>query len=173
MAYSPLITYQGCVSLYISLHTHVQIVHSSIYIRLALQSVSIMNFPLLFPHHHCFKITPKYSQATLYHNQVHLLLVSLLLETSIPSCPCATRSFAILLASTPASTSIFLKDLKELTKLTKPSVVAAAARLDLMSKLGKEGKLTAEERNHCPDNKLCMFCDLTGHIAKDCLKSTS
>ena len=72
-------------------------------------------------------------------------------------------------ASTPASP----KDSKESTKPTKPSVVTAAARPDLTSKLGKDGKLTAEERKHCFDNKLCMFCGLAGHIAKDCPKSTS
>ena len=72
-------------------------------------------------------------------------------------------------ASTPASP----KDSKELTKLTKPSVVTAATRPDLTSKLGKDSKLTAKERKHHFDNELCMFCSLAGHIAKDCPKSTS
>ena len=36
-----------------------------------------------------------YSQATLYCNQDYLLLVSLLLGTSTPSCPCTTRSSVI------------------------------------------------------------------------------
>ena len=71
--------------------------------------------------------------------------------------------------STPTSP----KDSKESTKLTKPLVVATATRPDLTSKLMKDGKLTAEERKHRFDNKLCMFCGLAGHITKDCPKSTS
>jgi hypothetical protein len=41
---------------------------------------------------------------------------------------------------------------------------------ELQGKLGKDGKLTAEERQRRFDNKLCMFCSGTGHIAKDCNK---
>ena len=74
---------------------------------------------------------------------------------------------------TPASTPAPPKNSKELTKPTKPLVVTTATRLDLTLKLGKDGKFTAEERKHHFDNKLCMFCRLTGHIAKDCLKATS
>jgi aspartyl aminopeptidase len=32
--------------------------------------------------------------------------------------------------------------------------------------------MTAKRKHHF-DNELCMFCGLTGHIAKDCPKSTS
>jgi hypothetical protein len=41
---------------------------------------------------------------------------------------------------------------------------------ELQGKLGKDGKLTAEERQRRFDNKLCMFCGGTGHLARDCTK---
>jgi len=41
---------------------------------------------------------------------------------------------------------------------------------ELQGKLGKDGKLTAEERQRRFDNKLCMFCGGPGHVAKDCNK---
>jgi hypothetical protein len=41
---------------------------------------------------------------------------------------------------------------------------------ELQGKLGKDGKLTAEERQRRFDNKLCMFCGGTGHMARDCTK---
>ena len=44
---------------------------------------------------------------------------------------------------------------------------------DLISKLGSDGKLTSDEQKHHFNNKLCMFCRAGGHMAKDCLKSTS
>ena len=40
-------------------------------------------------------------------------------------------------------------------------------------KLGKDGKLTQEERRRRFDNNLCMFCGGIGHMAKDCPKSSS
>jgi Zinc knuckle len=40
-------------------------------------------------------------------------------------------------------------------------------------KLGKDGKLTSQERQRRFDNNLCMFCGGVGHVAKDCPKSTS
>jgi Retrotransposon gag protein len=43
----------------------------------------------------------------------------------------------------------------------------------LADKLGKDGKLTPQERQRRFDNKLCMFCGGTGHTARDCTKSTS
>ena len=43
----------------------------------------------------------------------------------------------------------------------------------LSDKLGKDGKLTPQERQCRFDNNLCMFCGRTGHTAKDCLKSSS
>jgi hypothetical protein len=39
---------------------------------------------------------------------------------------------------------------------------------ELQGKLGKDGKLTAEEGQRHFDSKLCMFCSSTGHITKDC-----
>ena len=44
---------------------------------------------------------------------------------------------------------------------------------DLMGKLGKDGKLTPQERQRRMDNSLCLFCGKTGHIAKECPKSTA
>ena len=44
---------------------------------------------------------------------------------------------------------------------------------DLTGKLGKDGKLTPQERQRCMDNSLCLFCGKTGHIAKECPKSTA
>ena len=45
--------------------------------------------------------------------------------------------------------------------------------LDLTGKLGKDGKLTPQEHQHRMDNSLCLFCRKTGHIAKECPKSTA
>jgi len=44
---------------------------------------------------------------------------------------------------------------------------------DLSSKLGKDGKLTPQERQRRLDNNLCLFCGTSGHVAKDCPKSSS
>lgn len=44
---------------------------------------------------------------------------------------------------------------------------------DLADKLGKDGKLTKEERQRRFDNNLCMFCGRSGHIAKECSKASS
>ena len=45
--------------------------------------------------------------------------------------------------------------------------------LDLTGKLGKDGKLTPQEHQHCMDNSLCLFCGKTGHVAKECPKPTA
>ena len=45
--------------------------------------------------------------------------------------------------------------------------------LDLVGKLGKDGKLTPQEHQRRMDNSLCLFCGKTGHIAKECPKSTA
>src|SRR6266481_4147613 len=45
--------------------------------------------------------------------------------------------------------------------------------LEITSKLGKDGKLTPQEHQHCLDNSLCLFCAKPGHIAKDCSKTNS
>jgi hypothetical protein len=44
---------------------------------------------------------------------------------------------------------------------------------DLSSKLGKDGKLTPEERQCHFNNNLCLFCGGTGHTAKECTKAGS
>jgi len=36
----------------------------------------------------------------------------------------------------------------------------------------KRQKANSQERQHCLDNKLCLFCGTSGHVAKDCPKST-
>ena len=45
-------------------------------------------------------------------------------------------------------------------------------KLDLMDKLGKDGKLTTEEHHQRLDNELCLLCSKSGHIVCDCPKST-
>ncbi|KIO03931.1 hypothetical protein M404DRAFT_78918, partial [Pisolithus tinctorius Marx 270] len=40
------------------------------------------------------------------------------------------------------------------------------------SKLGKDGKLTPEERKHCLDGNLCMFCGGSSHFADKCPKKS-
>ena len=41
---------------------------------------------------------------------------------------------------------------------------------DLTGKLGKDGKLTPQERQRRLDNSLCLFCGRTRHMAKECPK---
>lgn len=43
----------------------------------------------------------------------------------------------------------------------------------LNEKLGKDGKLTPQERQRRFDQNLCMFCGGTGHTARDCQKASS
>jgi len=49
---------------------------------------------------------------------------------------------------------------------------SSGSRPDLTNKLGKDGKLTADERKRCLENNLCMFCRGTGHFADNCPKKT-
>ena len=42
---------------------------------------------------------------------------------------------------------------------------------DLSTKLGKDGKLTQQERQRRFEQNLCMFCGKGGHVAKDCHKA--
>lgn len=53
------------------------------------------------------------------------------------------------------------------------SSTSAPKAPDLTSKLGKDGKLTSEERQRRLDKKLCLFCGGPGHTARECTKSTS
>ena len=77
------------------------------------------------------------------------------------------------LRNSPNTTPTVSKDTKESKGKAATTSGASANNPDLTSKLGKDGKLTTVERKHCFDNKLCMFCGLAGHMAKDCPKSTS
>ena len=52
-----------------------------------------------------------------------------------------------------------------------PSTSGSSASFS--DKLGKDGKLTQQERQRRYDNNLCLFCGGTGHTAKDCPKSSS
>jgi len=49
---------------------------------------------------------------------------------------------------------------------------SSGSRPDLTNKLGKDGKLTADERKWRLDNNLCMFCGGSGHFADNCPKKT-
>jgi hypothetical protein len=70
-----------------------------------------------------------------------------------------------------ASTSPTANTTTSARKPTKPAPSSNAP--DLTGKLGKDGKLTAEERKRRFDMKLCLFCAGDGHEAKDCPKSSS
>ena len=39
------------------------------------------------------------------------------------------------------------------------------------TKLGKNSRLTTEEREHCIKEGLCLYCGEKGHVAQDCPKS--
>ena len=54
----------------------------------------------------------------------------------------------------------------------KPTSTSGSSA-SLSNKLGKDGKLTPQERQRHFDNNLCMFCGGVGHTAKDCNKVTS
>ena len=50
---------------------------------------------------------------------------------------------------------------------------ASSSSNPLADKLGKDGKLTQQERQRRFDNNLCMFCGGTGHTAANCTKVSS
>jgi len=54
---------------------------------------------------------------------------------------------------------------------TKPTT-SGSSKPDLTDKLGKDGKLTADERKRRLDNNLCMFCGGAGHFADKCQKKS-
>jgi len=61
-------------------------------------------------------------------------------------------------------------------KSAKPASVSTSSTPkapDLNTKLGKDGKLTAEERQRRLDKKLCLFCGRPGNSPQDCTKLTS
>ena len=76
-------------------------------------------------------------------------------------------------SASASSYSITPKDTKESKGKAANTSGSSGGKPDLITKLGKDSKLTAAERKNQFDNKLCMFCGLAGHIAKDCLKSIS
>jgi len=44
---------------------------------------------------------------------------------------------------------------------------------DLLTKLGKDGKLMPQEHQCQLNNNLCLFCGNFGHVAKDCSKAST
>ncbi|KAG6326268.1 hypothetical protein ID866_12821 [Astraeus odoratus] len=50
---------------------------------------------------------------------------------------------------------------------------ATSSNPDLAGKLGKNGKLTLEEKKQHLDNKLCMFCREDGHFGNNCPKKAN
>ena len=61
---------------------------------------------------------------------------------------------------------------KNNNKTTKPAS-SSGNSASISEKLGKDGKLTPQERQRRFDNHLCLFCGGTGHTAKECPKSSS
>ena len=49
----------------------------------------------------------------------------------------------------------------------------AASGSSVADKLGKDGKLTSEERQRRFDNNLCLYCGGTGHKTSDCKKASA
>jgi len=49
---------------------------------------------------------------------------------------------------------------------------SSGSKLDLTNKLGKDGKLTADERKQRLENNLCMFCGGTRHCTDNCPKKS-
>jgi len=62
---------------------------------------------------------------------------------------------------------------KEKENKNKSSSGAKPTSSETPAHLGKDGKLTEEERQRRIKDKLCMFCGQPGHMARDCPKSTS
>jgi len=60
-------------------------------------------------------------------------------------------------------------------KTTQPSGTykPLAGKPDLTDKLGKDGKLNAEEKKRRTDNNLCMYCGNAGHDASNCRKKAA
>jgi hypothetical protein len=60
-------------------------------------------------------------------------------------------------------------------KSAKPATASTSSGSTnpLADKLGKDGKLTKEERQRRFDNNLCMFCGGVGHTAANCNKASS
>ena len=70
--------------------------------------------------------------------------------------------------------SVQSKPLGKLAEKSKGAPLESPKTMpELVSKLGKDGKLTPQEHQHCLDNSLCLFCAKLGHIAKDCSKTSS
>jgi len=64
-----------------------------------------------------------------------------------------------------------LKD--EITQVGKPLTQSSSgSKPDLTNKLGKDGKLTADECKWWLENNLCMFCGGTGHLVDNCPKKS-
>ena len=77
-------------------------------------------------------------------------------------------------SSSNSSSSNSKTENKSLSLTSKEkSLSNSASTSPLADKLGKDGKLTQQERQRRLDNNLCIFCGCTGHMAKECPKSTS
>ena len=60
----------------------------------------------------------------------------------------------------------------DLSKDNKKPKEQAQKRPDLTDKLGKDGKLTPQERQRHMDSGLCLLCASSSHMIKDCPKAT-
>ena len=82
-----------------------------------------------------------------------------------------TRKIRLLAATSPTTATRTTSS----TKNKKPNKPQSSSKnsASITDKLGKDGKLTPQERQRRFDNNLCMFCGGPGQSAKDCLKSLS
>jgi len=94
--------------------------------------------------------------------------------TSAPTT--STSSFAKAPSKTPApyqNSATPALHQKSSTPAPPSKAAFTPAKPDLTDKLGKDGKLTAEERKRRVDGNLCLFCGYAGHKVNECRKRQS
>ena len=56
-------------------------------------------------------------------------------------------------------------------KSTPKATSKDKTKTSIADKLGKNGKLTSEERERCMKERLCLYCGEKDHVAHDCPKA--